>query len=169
MSYCKNCGLKLSDEARYCAGCGASTGAYDGYAAASSVCGYGGHNHEATAQNGSGIGENGWAALAYILFLIPLLAGPKTPFVRFHINQSLVRLIFVVVCQVALGIIRSVVYSAFYYSYDYYLYGAKYMLLGGISTAVSLFCAALFVLGIVQAIKGKMSPLPIIGGITIIK
>jgi uncharacterized membrane protein len=76
------------------------------------------------------------AILAYIIFLIPLLAAPDSAFARYHTNQGLWLLIlaiilntigFVTICLLPVTMIIWVVY---------------------------------IVLGIVNASQGKMQPLP---------
>ena len=88
-----------------------------------------------------------YGVLAYIgiLFLVPLLAG-KSEFSRYHANQGLVLFI----ADIILGIVGAI--------------------LGGILSGVLGLCIfILMIMGIVHAANGEMKPLPIIGGITIIK
>ena len=90
------------------------------------------------------------AAISYvwILFLVPLFAAKDDPFARFHANQGLV--LFLV--SIALGIIAVIPFI-----------GTIVSLIGGIVTFVFM------ILGIINALKGEMKPLPFIGGIQIIK
>ncbi|EZH66357.1 hypothetical protein DH09_10515 [Bacillaceae bacterium JMAK1] len=91
----------------------------------------------------------GLGIVAYILFFIPLLAGKDSPFARYHANQGLLLLI--------LGIIVAILGSI-------PIIGT--FIIGPIG---SLFVLALFILGIVNAVQKKRKPLPVIGGIQIIK
>ena len=90
------------------------------------------------------------AAISYIwiLFLVPLFAAKDDAFARYHANQGLV--LFLV--SVALGIIALIP-----------LIGTIISIIGGIATFVFM------ILGIINALKGEMKPLPLIGGIEIIK
>lgn len=90
------------------------------------------------------------AAISYIwiLFLVPLLAAKDDAFARFHANQGL--LLFL--ASIALGIISIIPFI-----------GPIISAIGGIVTFVFM------ILGIINALKGEMKPLPFIGGIEIIK
>ena len=94
------------------------------------------------------------AAISYIgiLFLVPLLAAKDDAFARFHANQGLVLFIANIAAAIAgfiLGFIPVI----------------------GVIVAwiirIALF--VLMILGIINALKGEMKPLPLIGGIEIIK
>ena len=94
------------------------------------------------------------AAISYIgiLFLVPLLAAKDDAFARYHANQGLVLFIAKIAAAIAgfiLGFIPVI----------------------GIIVAwiirIALF--VLMILGIINALKGEMKPLPLIGGIEIIK
>ncbi len=102
-----------------------------------------------------------YGVLSYfgILWLVGLLAG-KTEFAKFHANQGLVLFI----AEVILGIVAGVVSAILMFVP---VVGA---IIGGLVTAaVSLGSLALMIIGIVHAAQGQMKPLPVIGGIRIIK
>jgi uncharacterized membrane protein len=94
------------------------------------------------------------AIVGYILpflFFIPLLndQSKNSPFAKFHANQQLVLLIAYVVISIAAS-----------------------MLPWGLWYLTSLVRLALFVLAIINAVsasKGEMKPLPVVGGISILK
>ena len=90
------------------------------------------------------------AAISYIwiLFLVPLFAAKDDAFARFHANQGL--LLFLV--SIVFGIIAIIPFV-----------GAIISAIGGIVTFIFM------ILGIINALKGEMKPLPFIGGIEIIK
>ena len=90
------------------------------------------------------------AAISYIwiLFLVPLFAAKDDAFARFHANQGL--LLFLV--SIVLGIIAIIPFV-----------GAIISAIGGVVTFIFM------ILGIINALKGEMKPLPFIGGIQIIK
>jgi len=87
--------------------------------------------------------------LAYILFFIPLLAARDSKFALYHANQGLVLFIVAVASNVVAGFIP--------------FFGP---LLSGL---LSLGFLAFMVIGIIGASKGEMKPLPIIGGISLLK
>ena len=105
--------------------------------------------------------EKVFGVLGYIgiLFLIPLLAG-KTKFARFHANQGIVLFIADVILGILIGITTGVLS----------LLGVIGWILGGIISGVlGLGIFILMIMGIVNAANGEMKPLPVIGGIKIIK
>ncbi|MBI2589504.1 hypothetical protein HYW32_00510 [Candidatus Berkelbacteria bacterium] len=81
-----------------------------------------------------------WAVIAYIgiLFLIPLLAKKDSPYAQYHAKQGMV--LFLV--SVVIGFI------------------AWIPLIGWL---IALGVVALWITGVVNALSGKMTPLPIIG------
>jgi uncharacterized membrane protein len=94
--------------------------------------------------------NRGMAILAYFIFFIPLLAAKDSKFALYHANQGLLLLLSAVVVNIVGGIIPII---------GWFL----------ILPLGNLFCLVLFILGIVNASKGAMKPLPMIGGISIIK
>lgn len=102
-----------------------------------------------------------YGILAYIgfLFLVPLLAG-KSQFARFHANQGLVLFIADIVLGVMIGITAGVLG----------LLGTIGTVLGSIVSGVLGLCIfIMMIMGIINAANGEMKPLPIIGGIKLIK
>ena len=86
-----------------------------------------------------------------ILFFIPLISdGKNSPFAKFHANQQLVLLIAAVVINIVGGIIP-------------FLGWFIILPLG------CIFLLVVAIMGIINASKGEMKPLPLIGGISIIK
>lgn len=84
-----------------------------------------------------------------ILFLIPLFAAKDDEDIRFHVNQGLVLFLVGLIGGFVCGFIPMV---------------GQYL-----SWALSIFTFVLMIVGIVNACKEETKPLPIIGGITIIK
>ncbi len=88
------------------------------------------------------------AVLAYVIFLIPLLAAKDSPFARFHTNQGLVLFI---------GAILSSVVAAI-------------PIIGWIiSPILAVIVTVLAVIGIINALKGIAKELPIIGKFKLLK
>lgn len=93
----------------------------------------------------------GIAAIGYIgiLFLVPLLMHPKSEFCVYHANQSLILLIVAAVGWAVLGAVPIIGWA----------------LMPFFSIAVLVF----MIIGIVNAVNGRMQPLPAIGQFTILK
>lgn len=93
--------------------------------------------------------DKGMAILAYFIFFLPLLLAPNSKFAKYHANQSLVLLIAWVVVMV---------------------FGTLVPAIGWIlSPLAGLFILILWIMGIINASRGEMKPLPLIGNITILK
>lgn len=94
---------------------------------------------------------NKWyAALAYILFFIPLLAANKSRFAMFHANQGLILLLAIIASNIVLGLIPFL----------------GFLLL----PLCNLAALVLAIIGILNSFNGLMRPLPVIGELlTIIK
>jgi len=114
--------------------------------------------------------NKGMAILAYICFIIPLLAAPKSPFARFHANQGL--LVFILWCVAVFG---NLLLWGFDYLNDHFLHNVTvlHFFLGCIVAVVQvgLFLAAiaLTVFGIIKAANGEKEPVPVLGQVTLIK
>ena len=102
-----------------------------------------------------------YGILSYIgiLVLVPLLAG-KTQFSRYHANQGLVLFITWIIVGVLFTISNTVLS----------LLGDFGKIIGNIISGIFGLCVfVLAVMGIINAANGEMKPLPVIGGITLIK
>lgn len=87
--------------------------------------------------------------LAYIIFFIPLLAAKDSKFAMFHANQGLVLFL----AALAVNIIGSIIPVLGWFF---------------ILTLGNLLIFGFAILGIINAAKGEMKSLPLIGGIRII-
>ena len=106
---------------------------------------------ETPSSGGSDVDQNKvLAIIGYlgILFLVPLLAAPKSKFAQYHAKQGMVLFIAEVVLYVAAGIITVVTLG---------LGSVLYMIVGLASLVWTI-------LGIINAANGQMKPLPLIGG-----
>jgi uncharacterized membrane protein len=90
---------------------------------------------------------------AYIIFLIPLLAGKDNRFAQFHANQGLVLFL----TSVAVAIVSNIL--------SWILWPIGFL----VSTVGSLGILALAIIGIINVVNLEAKPLPVIGGITLIK
>lgn len=97
--------------------------------------------------------------LAYIgiLVLIPLFAAKDSAYARFHTNQSLVLWI----AYLAIYIVASILMLIMPYAID--------LILNIIVYAAGVITVVFAIIGIVNAAKGEKKPLPVIGGIKILK
>ena len=84
------------------------------------------------------------AAIGYlgILFLVPMLAAPKSPYAQFHAKQGMVLFITALIMSVVMAIP---------------ILGWAIGGLGGI------FVIVLMIMGILNAVNGQEKPLPVIG------
>ena len=87
--------------------------------------------------------------LAYILFFIPILAAKDSKFAMYHANQGLALFVCAVGANVA----------------SHFIPLMGWILVPMTSLAVLVF----MVIGILNASRGEMKPLPLIGGITLLK
>ena len=82
------------------------------------------------------------AAIAYILFFVPLLTDAKDdPFVKFHVKQGLLLLI--------LSIFTSIL--------------GRIPIIGIIGWVLGFGLFILWVIGIMNALNGSMTPVPLVG------
>jgi uncharacterized membrane protein len=99
--------------------------------------------------------NKGMAALAYLIFFIPLLAVPDSKFAKFHANQGLNLLLL----ALAINILGSMLSATLILA----IIGIPLLFIGGIFTLV------LFIMGVINAFNGEAKQLPLIGKIEIIK
>ena len=115
--------------------------------------------------------NKGMAVLAYICFIVPLVAAPKSKFARFHANQGL--LTFICWCAAILGVVALSVFDSLVIGRlkdkIAILYGfftcAVYLL----EPALLLGALVLTLYGIIQAANGERKELPVVGKMTLIK
>lgn len=91
-----------------------------------------------------------FAALAYILFFLPLIICKDSTFGKFHANQGLILFLGAIVVNIVGWVVPFI--------------GPLLILPIG-----SLVILAFAILGIINALKGEMKRLPLVGNIDIIK
>jgi uncharacterized membrane protein len=162
MAFCGKCGTKTENGVKFCPSCGASVGASTGQQNAQQVYtppvvpGAPQQTDIRDANDNKTMG-----ILAYILFFIPLLTGAHktSPFVKYHTNQGTLLAIAAIAWAIAYNVL-----SAILLAISWRLWGIV-SILGWVSVVFAVLC----VVGIINAVNGRMKPLPVIGGITIIK
>ena len=172
MAFCQNCGTQLDEGARFCPSCGqAQQEAGESSQQSYQQTGYQQQNYQQPytqagyqqATVSSDAEQNKvMGILAYLgpLSLIPYFAAKESPFARYHAIQGLNMFILVLVYGIANSILTGI-FSAIAYWLGMIV--STILGLGGIAFTV------LAILGIVNVCKGEMKPLPVIGGIEIIK
>lgn len=173
MKFCGNCGNKVENNVKFCPSCGevieADANAGDIAAAQNTANAQGNASAYSGAVNDKKDAEDNklMGILAYILFFIPMFASPKdSKFVKFHTNQGLVLFIFTIAWVIIERILSSILTAIFLRLY--FLWGPISVILWILSLASYVF-AALAVIGIINAANGTTKPLPVIGGIKILK
>lgn len=99
----------------------------------------------------------GILAYLWVLFLVPLLAASDSPFAKYHANQGLVLFLVWLVIAFVVTVVNII------------LAWIGIPFIGAILFLLYPLHLVLVVLGIVNAANGKAAPLPIIGGIQLIK
>jgi uncharacterized membrane protein len=99
--------------------------------------------------------------LAYLgpLCLVPVIVAKDSPFSRYHANQGLILFLLEIAMWIVLHIISIFVV----------MLPAMFGFLIAIFSLIYLGPLALLILGIINAALGKCVPLPVIGGIKLIK
>lgn len=102
------------------------------------------------------------AILAYfgILVLIPILAAKESKFARFHSNQGLILLIAGIILSVAFSILSSVIFAVSL---------SLGFIVGLFNLLVWLALLAWFIIGVINAAKGRAKELPLIGRFKLLK
>ncbi|MBQ3150648.1 MAG: zinc-ribbon domain-containing protein [Clostridia bacterium] len=155
MITCKQCGTQVEGDVKYCTNCGApleipetsqNTSQIDLSEKFKQFNDTADTTAEFTAED---IEKNKvMALLAYIIFLIPLLAAKDSKFARFHTNQGIILFIGAVIASIiaAIPIIGWI-----------------------IAPILSVIITVLAVIGIINAAGGKAKELPLVGKFKILK
>lgn len=153
MLTCKQCGTQVEDGVKHCTNCGAPIevpAQQNAPIDLSEKFNELNNTADTTAEyDAQDIEKNKvMAVLAYIIFLIPLLAAKDSKFARFHTNQGFVLFI---------GAILSSVIAAI-------------PLIGWIIAPIAgLAITVLAIIGILNALNGRAKELPLIGKFKILK
>jgi len=101
--------------------------------------------------------------IAYLGFLcfVPLFVAKDSPFAKYHANQGFTLFL----AEVAFWVVEWIITLASYFI----LPSSGYSIIGIVFDVIALGFFVLAVLGIINAAKGKCLPLPLIGGIKLLK
>jgi uncharacterized membrane protein len=101
----------------------------------------------------------GILAYLWILCLVPILAAKDSPFAKYHANQGLVLFLLEIVLSISVVIINVVILTVM----------PAMGFLSSILSLIQLGPLILLIMGIINAAGGKCVPLPVIGGIKLLK
>lgn len=156
----------MQDGAKFCASCGNNAGEpksqvrqlfqQDGQSQGNP----GEHRTQANFQNTDNNKLMGILSYIGILVLIPLFSEKENSFVRYHINQGLVLAVIEVGYIILISILNAILWAISWH---------VAMVFSTIFWLLSLAFVALAIIGIMNVVNGKMKPLPIIGGLTLLK
>lgn len=160
MTFCSKCGTQINDGAKFCPSCGtpvAATAAepqQQSYQPTPAPSASSGEAQDAEQNKVMGV-------LAYlgILVLIPIFAAKESRFARYHANQGLILCIAAILYGVAYSILSGIILAISWRLY----------FVVSIIGLVGVGFAVLAVIGIINALNGKMKELPIIGKYKLLK
>lgn len=177
MAFCGKCGIQVGEDVRFCPGCGAAMDYAPAQPASSplqpqAAPGISQQNAPA-GYDAKDIADNKFmAVLAYfgILVLIPWFAAPQSKFARFHAKQGITLLILD-----AAYIVLSIILNMIQITQTEYILGIPYEIkttpwfISLLLFLISIPIAVLAIIGIINAAKGQVKKLPIIGKLSPIK
>jgi uncharacterized membrane protein len=154
--HCINCGKELQDGAKFCNNCGTPVVAQQATNQAPA------QEQQPAAQNAATDTQDNKVVFmfSYILFFLPLIACPNSKAGRFHANQGLVLLLTSIAGQIAVSILSAILVMI------WWRFWVIATLLGW---AWAIAVLALVIMGMINANKGELKQLPVIGKFTIIK
>jgi uncharacterized membrane protein len=117
----------------------------------------------------------GILAYVFVLCFVSVFAAPKeSHYARFHANQGLVLFIFEIGGIIVFNIVAAIAVgvgglggAAILYAYS--AMGAAFVIIGILSWIYGIAMFVLAIIGVVNAVRGEDKPLPVIGGIRILK
>ena len=95
-----------------------------------------------------------------ILVLIPMFAAKQDPFARYHANQGLVLFILTMISSVLSNVLTSILIE---------ISPVLTLVVSGLFGILTLIFCIFALVGIIHAVKGQTKPLPLIGGIKLLK
>lgn len=140
MSYCPKCGSELKPDSRFCPACGAPVNETAAPRAAQ------------TAQDDQPDCNKWFGVLAYLgpVLFVPMFVKKDSKFAQFHVRQGFNLLLFYIasiILRYTLGIIPYV--GTYFFRY--------------VIAVAQIGIGVFAIIGIVNALRGKMNPLPLFG------
>jgi uncharacterized membrane protein len=180
MAFCNKCGKQNNAGEAFCNGCGTPIATDGGQQAQQNTADSqqksgnfftGAMNTPETQYDSADVEANKILSLfAYwgLLFLIPLLGAPNSPYAKFHANQGVVLLISEVALGVVVGILIGII-TVIAAAIGGVVGGLFALFSGLLYLVLAAYSLGMTILGIVNAVSGKAKELPIIGKFRIIK
>ena len=165
MSFFKNFGLQINDDAAFCPNCGTTVGNAQQPQQApvqpQVVSG------DADVQQNKGIA---WLSYVGLLFLIPLFVRKTSEYCKFHVkegaNVCACELAYTIATRILLLIIDLPTRT---YYYGFYFHSSIYYVFNTIFSLGFIFFTVMSIIGIVNAATGKTVEIPLLGQIPFIK
>ncbi len=177
MAFCGNCGAQLPEGAKFCISCGnavnasSNTQAEQQYQQQQQQYAQPQYQEPVQSDEAADIANNkGISVLSYIgpLVLVPLLSRKQSKFAQFHAKQGLNLLALNILCWITTSLLGLIKVKRVGESWGIpYEYSATPWWVGLISVVISVGLCVLVIIGIVNAAKGRMQKLPLIGEITV--
>ncbi len=165
MAFCAKCGTQTKENERFCPKCGSPVAGASRQGETSQQTGdQSGYHQQRDAVNQQDVQQNKvMAVLAYCfcLWFIPLVAAKDSRFARFHAGQGLNIFILWLIEIVVYAIINAIAWATFSWGA---IWGVSI-----IFTIISILIAVLEIIGIVNAVKGEMKEVPVVGKWRILK
>ena len=149
MVFCRTCGTQIEGEVRFCPACGASIETASQPAASG-----------AAAEQKDAADNKAMAVLAYIIVFVPMFVARQSKFARYHSNQGLILLLAAITYGIAFSVLSTLLMLISW---------RLTLIVTSVLWLASWAFPALGIIGIIHACKGEMKPLPLIGGIRILK
>lgn len=102
-----------------------------------------------------------WLSYFGIWLLVPLFVRKENLFVRYHVNQGIVLLLFSLIAGIGFAVVTGLLNLIKQGMGDFFLLPLLMI--------YYIFYMCCVVLGVVRVIRGQAKPLPLIGGIQILK
>jgi len=175
--YCNNCGAQNPDNGVFCVGCGQSLQAaapeqqpaqmpQQDYAYAPQAAQAPAVDEAQDAEQNKGMG-----ALAYLgpLALIPYFTKKDSPFAMYHTKQGFLLLAVDIAYMIVSWLLRliKVTHTSTVLGVPYETRTTPWFI-GLVIWLLSIAIMIMAILGIVNAVKGRKKPLPLIGNLTIL-
>ncbi|MCL2107381.1 MAG: DUF4870 domain-containing protein [Oscillospiraceae bacterium] len=163
MAFCGNCGAQTQEGASLCAACDPGTAQTPAFTPIAPA---------ATDETRDAEENKLMGVLAYCgpLALLPFFTKKDSPFAQFHAKQGITLCILWIGYLIVRGLLGLIKITRTEYVWGVPVeYTSKPWFITLITSLLAVGVSLLAIIGIINAIKGEKKPLPLIGGISIIK